>query len=229
MKSPGGYCNDGSQPLTLDQLLAAGYSLDEISKKKDRSERRLREEASAASCLKAQALKQLRASRRPSEPTIVTETPETKPKPKVIPASAPQDGHRSRRLDHMTTRTPAVIPTLPDLNGNDDDSSETNDSKIAVSGPISSSGAFAPPPVSERPTQPISPALDNASFRGTTTPTSVTMTHTSNGRRRSDPSSNSDDMRTPRPVPIPGLPQYNPPSQLRSDPNKTTKMGARCA
>jgi hypothetical protein len=54
----------------LDQLLAAGYSLQEIAKKKDHSEKRRRQENCEWADRKSAALKQLVMVRRASEPVI---------------------------------------------------------------------------------------------------------------------------------------------------------------
>ena len=59
-------------PLTLDQLLSAGYSLAESAKRLDRSEKRRRQETRDNANKKAETLKQLLNERRESEPTIVS-------------------------------------------------------------------------------------------------------------------------------------------------------------
>ena len=68
-------------PLTLDQLLSAGYSLAESAKRLDRSEKRRRQETRDNANKKAETLKQLLNERRESEPTI--ESVSTKNDPSV--------------------------------------------------------------------------------------------------------------------------------------------------
>jgi hypothetical protein len=76
MKSPRSpispsFSSSPSSPVrTLDQLLAAGYSLQEIAKKKDHSEKRRRQENCEWADRKSAALKQLVMVRRASEPVI---------------------------------------------------------------------------------------------------------------------------------------------------------------
>ena len=69
------HCNNSSPsvpPLTLDQLLSAGYSLEESAKRLDRSEKRRRQENRELANKKAETLRQLLNERRVSAPTIVS-------------------------------------------------------------------------------------------------------------------------------------------------------------
>jgi hypothetical protein len=112
------------KPVTLDQMLAAGYSLQEIAKKKDKSERRLREECSETSCHKSEALKQLRTVKAPVKPVIETVSPPAAKKATIV-VSRMNMKPRSHRHDavfttrskdskpHVGGNTPVALPEVP--------------------------------------------------------------------------------------------------------------------
>lgn len=101
------------KPVTLDQMLAAGYSLQEIARKKDRSERRLREELSETSCQKSEALKQLRSVKEPVKPVIETVSPPAAKKAAIV-VPRMNVKRRSHRHDDavFTTRSMPSPPYL---------------------------------------------------------------------------------------------------------------------
>jgi hypothetical protein len=117
-------------PVTLDQMLAAGYSLQEIARKKDRSERRVREEFSETSCHKSEALKQLRTVKEPVKPVIETVSPPAEKKAAIVLTRMNMQRHSHRHDDAVfTTRrmppppyldskphvgnTPVALPEVP--------------------------------------------------------------------------------------------------------------------
>jgi hypothetical protein len=100
------------KPMTLDQMLAAGYSLQEIAKKKDRSERRLREEFSETCCHKSEALKQLRTVKEPVKPTIETMSPPAAKKATIV-VSRMNTKRRSHRHDDAVFTTTRSMPPPP--------------------------------------------------------------------------------------------------------------------
>jgi hypothetical protein len=99
----------GEKPVTLDQLLAAGYSLQEIAKKKDRSELRIREEYSETCCHKSETLKQLRTVKEPIKPVIETVSPPAAKKDKIV-APRMNTKRRSHRPDDAVFTTRSMPP-----------------------------------------------------------------------------------------------------------------------